>query len=127
MACKERWKDMKTIIEYRCTRTEGDKSTEDSRYYISDLSLDAEKAVGLIRGHWSIENRLHWFLDVCFGEDGCRARTGHAPENLNVLRKTALLLLRKTAVPEKRIGTSRKMLRATLSDDFLYDVLFGRT
>jgi predicted transposase YbfD/YdcC len=127
MTCKERWKDMKTIIQYRCTRREGGKSTTDSRYYISDLSLDAEKAAGLIRGHWSIENRLHWFLDVCFGEDRCRARTNHAPENLNVLRKTALWLLRKTSVPEKRIGTNRKMLRATLNDDFLSDVLFGRT
>jgi len=127
MGSKEKWKDMKTIIQYRCTRTEGDTRSTENRYYISDLVLDAEKAAELIRGHWSIENRLHWFLDVCFGEDGCRARTNHAPENLNVLRKTALRLLRKTGVPEKRFGTSRKMLRATLSDDFLSDVLFGRT
>ena len=127
MTSKDRWKDLKTIIRYRCTRTEGDKKSMENRYYLSDLSLDAEKAAELIRGHWSIENRLHWFLDVCFGEDKCRARTNHAPENLNVLRKTALRLLRKTSVPEKRIGTSRKILRATLNDDFLYDVLFGRT
>jgi predicted transposase YbfD/YdcC len=126
MTCKERWKDLKTIIQYRCTRTEGDKTTAESRYYISDLSLDAEKAANLIRGHWSIENRLHWFLDVCFGEDACRTRTGHAPENLNVLRKIALRLLRKTGVSEKRFGTKRKMLRATLNDNFLRDVLFAK-
>jgi hypothetical protein len=65
-------------------------------------------------------------LDVCFGEDDCRARTNHAAENLNVLRKTALYLLRKTRVPEKRFSLNRKMLRATLSDDFLHDVLFGK-
>ena len=127
MTCKERWKDLKTIIQYRCTRTVGNETTTESRYYISDLSLDAEKAARLIRGHWSIENRLHWFLDVCFGEDSCRVRTNNAPENLNVLRKIALRLLRKTGVPEKRFGTSRKMLRATLNDNFLYNVLFGRS
>ena len=127
MSCKEKWVDIKTIIHYRCTRTVGDKTTTESRYYISDLSLDAEKAAKLVRGHWSIENQLHWFLDVCFGEDSCRVRTGHAPENLNVLRKIALRLLRKIGVPEKRFGMKRKMLRATLNDDFLYKVLFGRS
>ncbi|MDR1596338.1 MAG: ISAs1 family transposase, partial [Treponema sp.] len=76
-------------------------------------------------GHWSIENGLHWFLDVCFGEDSCRARTNHAAENLNVMRKAALHLLRKTAVPEKRFSVQRKMFRATFSDDFLYHALFG--
>jgi predicted transposase YbfD/YdcC len=127
MTSKERWKDLKTIIEYQCTRTIGDKTSTERRYYISDLSLDAEQAARLIRGHWSIENQLHWFLDVCFGEDGCRIRTDHAPENLNVLRKTALRLLRKAGVPEKRFGTKRKMLRASLNDGFLFDVLFART
>jgi hypothetical protein len=71
-------------------------------------------------------DRLYRLLDVCFGENGCRARTNHAAENLNVLRKTALYLLWKTSVPEKRCGLSRKMLRATLGDDFLHDVLFGK-
>jgi len=125
MSSKVRWQDLKTIIQYQCTRTLGNKTATERRYYISDLSLDAERAAGLIRGHWSIENQLHWFLDVCFGEDACRARTNHAPENLNVLRKTALRLLRKTSVPEKRFGTKRKMLRATLNDDFLTNVFFG--
>jgi hypothetical protein len=77
-------------------------------------------------GYWSIENRLYWFLGVCFGEDDCRARTNHAAENLNVLRKTALYLLWKTSIPEKRFSLSRKMLKTTLSDDFLHDVLFGK-
>jgi hypothetical protein len=54
-------------------------------------------------------------------------RGGGGAENLNVLRKTALYILRKTSVPVKRFGISRKMLRATLSDDFLHDVLFGNS
>jgi predicted transposase YbfD/YdcC len=126
MVNKGKWKDLKTIIQYRCIRREGEETTVTAHYYLSSRSMDAEEAGGLIRGHWSIENQLHWFLDVCFGEDGCRARTNHAAENLNVLRKTALYLLRKTGVPEKRFGLSRKMLRATLSDNFLHDVLFGK-
>jgi len=64
MTTKGRWQDLKTIIQYRCTRTEGgigDKvaaTSVDTRYYISSRALDAEKAASLIRGHWSIENRL---------------------------------------------------------------------
>jgi hypothetical protein len=83
------------------------------------------EAARIIRGHWSIENGLHWFLDVCFGEDACREWTNHAAENLNVMRKAALHLLRKTAVPEKRFSVRRKMFRATFSDDLLYRALFG--
>jgi predicted transposase YbfD/YdcC len=110
---------------YRRTCVENGKATVDSRYYISNRGLDAGQAAETIRGHWSIESGLHWFLDVCFGEDSCRARTNRAAENLNVLRKAALHLLRKTAVPEKRFSTRRKMFRATFSDDFLYHALFG--
>jgi predicted transposase YbfD/YdcC len=62
MACKERRKGLKTIIQYRCARTAEDKTSGESRHYISGLPLDAEQAARLIRGHWSIENRLHWFL-----------------------------------------------------------------
>jgi hypothetical protein len=61
--------------------------------------------------------RLYWFLDV--REDDCRARTNHAAENLNVLRKTALYLLRKTSVPENVLGSA--------SNDFLHDALFGQS
>jgi hypothetical protein len=66
-------------------------------------------------------------LDVCFGEDGCQAGKDRAAENLNVLRKMALYLLRTTAVPEKRFSVRLKMLRATFNDQFLYDVLFGKS
>jgi predicted transposase YbfD/YdcC len=118
MGSRGKRKDLKTIIQYWCTRVEGGKTTETRHYYLSSRSLDAEEAGRLIRGHWSIENRPQWFLDVCFGEDGYRVRTNHATENLNVLRKTG--------IPEKRFGLSRKMLRATLSDDFPHDVLFGK-
>jgi predicted transposase YbfD/YdcC len=124
---KEKWAEVKTIILYRSTRTENGETTVSEHYYISNLSASAEEFGRIIRGHWSIENQLHWMLDVCFGEDGCQARKDRAAENLNVLRKMALYLLRTTAVPEKRFSARLKMLRATLNDQFLYDVLFGKS
>jgi predicted transposase YbfD/YdcC len=78
----------------------------------------------VIRGHWSIENKPHWSLDVVFNEDGCRDRKDHAPENLNVPRKIALSRLRATD-GGKRVSIRRKMLRASLNPDFLYKVLFS--
>jgi predicted transposase YbfD/YdcC len=122
---KEKWKDIRTIILYRRRCVENGKTTVDKRYYISNRALDAEEAAHIILGHRSIENRLHRFPDVCFGEDGCRARTNHAAENLNLMRKAALHLPRKTAVAEKRFSVQRKTFRATFSDDFLYHALFG--
>ncbi|MDR1301604.1 MAG: hypothetical protein LBK43_03935 [Treponema sp.] len=67
MGSKGKRKDLKTIIPYRCTRTEGEETTVSTHYYLSSRSLDAEEVGGLIRGQWSIENRLHWYWDVCFG------------------------------------------------------------
>lgn len=68
----------------------GVKSLE-TRYYInSQENISAEKCNEISRGHWSIENHLHWHLDVTFKEDDCRSRAGNAPENLNILRKIAL-------------------------------------
>jgi hypothetical protein len=118
MGSRGKWKNLKTIIQYRCTRMEGERTTETRHYYLSSRTLDAEEAGRLIRGHWSIENQPHCFLEACFGEDGCRARTNHGAENLDVLMRTG--------VPAKRFGLSPKMLRATFNNDFPHDVLFGK-
>jgi hypothetical protein len=86
--------------------------------------LDAGEAVRAIRKHWSIENNLHWYLDVCFGEDAGRARRNHAAEHLNTLRKIALYLLRKAELPEK-CSLKRKILKADTDTSFLSKLLFG--
>jgi predicted transposase YbfD/YdcC len=86
----------------------------------------AETVGSGIRGHWSIENQLHWSLDVLFREDACQVRKDNAPENLNILRKIALARLRATAVPRKRFSTKRKIFNASVNPDFLYAVLFGK-
>jgi hypothetical protein len=81
---------------------------------------------GYLRGHWSIENQLHWSLDVLFREDASQARKDKAPQNLNVLRKIALARLRAAAVLEKRFSTKRKIFKASVNPEFLYSVLFGK-
>jgi len=71
----------------------GAKSCE-RRYFISSLAANARQIGAAVRGHWAIENQLHWSLDVCFGEDACRTRAGHAAENLAVVRHIGLNLLK---------------------------------
>ena len=80
---------------------QGTRSTE-RRYYLSSLELDVEKFARAVRSHWGVENQLHWVLDVVFGEDQSRARTGHAAENLATLRRWALNLLRADTRKAKR-------------------------
>ena len=79
---------------------------------------------GFVRGHWGIENGLHWVLDVVFGEDDSRVREGHAGANLAMLRRVAVSLLRRSpgkgSMPTKR-------LKAGWDDDFLLQVLQGIT
>jgi predicted transposase YbfD/YdcC len=120
------WKGLSAVIRYRCSRTVGEQATVTDRYYISSMTASAQSFARLIRGHWSIENRLHWSLDVLFGEDASQVRKDRAPENLNILRKIALARLRATEVPVKRFSTKRKMLRAAINPKFLLSVLFGK-
>lgn len=97
------YKNCQTVLKIDSSReynkgTELHKETE-TRYYISDLDKNAKEFNDLVRGHWGIENNLHWALDVVFQEDSCRVRKGNAPENLNTLRKIALQIL--SNAPEK--------------------------
>jgi len=118
------WADLRSIIRCRYIAIENGKECVVERFYLSSLEPNARRVCGLVRGHWSIENQLHWVLDVVFGEDAARAQKGNAPLNMNVLRKTALrLLLRVDA--GKRVGLKKKMFRAALKQDFLEMVLFG--
>ena len=121
---KKQWKDIKSIIEYRSHRTVEGKTTITDRYYISSKDSCAAEFAQIIRNHWSIENKLHWALDVSFGEDRCRARKDNSPKNLTVLRKIALGRLRATDAG-KRVSLKRKMFRASLNPDFLQKILFG--
>ncbi|MFQ5592383.1 MAG: ISAs1 family transposase, partial [Phycisphaerae bacterium] len=92
------------------------------RYYISDLGgLDAKSMLDYVRGHWGIENGLHWSLDVTFREDTPRNRVGHSAENLSRIRRLALNLLRRDKTC--RVGIKGKRLQACLKDEYLLRIL----
>jgi predicted transposase YbfD/YdcC len=74
-----------------------------------------------VRAHWSIENELHWVLDVAFREDQCRVRKDHGAENLATLRHMALNLLKRERTA--KVGVANKRLRAAWDDDYLFQVL----
>jgi predicted transposase YbfD/YdcC len=102
-------------------RIAGGKATRASRYFLLSRKLSAARFLKVARGHWGIENNLHWILDVVFAEDRNRSRMDHAPENLAVLRKLAINTLR--ACPYAA-SMRRKMLRAGWDDDFLLSLFF---
>jgi hypothetical protein len=100
--------------------TAGKPAKRTARYFLASRRLSAKKLLDVVRAHWSIENNLHWVLDVLFDEDACRSRKDHAPENLAVIRKLAINALQATPGPAR---TSHKMLQARWSNDFLLTVL----
>lgn len=83
-----------TIIKVRARTELKDRCRTDTRYYISSATLTAETAAQAVRSHWGIENRLHWVLDVVFGDDQSRLRTGHGAKNMAVVRHFAVNLVR---------------------------------
>ena len=107
------------------SRVERDgKTTCQRRHYILSKKLTAKEFAGAVRGHWGIENQLHWQLDVSFGEDQSRIRRGHADENFSTLRRTALALLKNNQ--GLKCGVKNKRLAAGWNDDYLLEVLLGK-
>ena len=89
------------------------KESRETRYYISSLKCKAKDMGGYIRNHWSIENKLHWVLDMHFKEDSCRTRIDHGAENLATVRKIAINLVRRhAACLEKKVSIKRLMNRS---------------
>jgi len=97
-----------TIIKVRSRTELKDRCRTDTRYYISSANLTAQAAAEAVRGHWGIENRLHWVLDVVFNEDQARLRTGHGAKNMAVVRHFAINLVR--AVTDKKTIKLRRKL-----------------
>ncbi|MEO1389684.1 MAG: ISAs1 family transposase [Cyanobacteria bacterium J06634_6] len=119
----QQWAKLTSIAMVEAIREENGHTSRAVRFYISSLAPEAKKLATTMRTHWSIENPLHWVLDVAFNEDDCRIRTGHAPENLGMLRQLAVSALNqeKTA----KMGIKNKRLRAGWDNDYLRKVLAG--
>ena len=90
-------------------------------FYLSSLPPEAQQLGKAIRQHWSIENQLHWVLDVTFGEDACRIRTGNAPENMALLKRWSINLLNQETSFKR--STRQKTRRASMDVRYLLKVL----
>ena len=120
---KEKWRGLQSFIKVESKREINNRISVENRYYISSLKPDAKKIGDGIRGHWSIENSLHWCLDVIFNEDECRIRTGHAPENIALIRRFVLSLLKKETTFKG--GLRRKQRNALMDNEYLTRILAG--
>lgn len=122
MSERKNWKGLKTIVMIERERVVGDKTSSEKAYYLTSHAPDAEQLGDFARRHWSIENELHWTLDVTFDEDGSRIRDRNGAMNLALLRKLALALLkREQSDPRKSLAMKRK--RAGWDNDYLVEVL----
>jgi predicted transposase YbfD/YdcC len=120
LTTRGKWKGMKTIgVAIRISKT-GDQETSDVRHYISSTKMGVRRFAERVRGHWGIENTLHWCLDVTFREDESRLRNRHAADNLAWLKRFAISLL-KQQTDKESVAMRRRM--AGWNPDYLAQVL----
>ena len=112
-----------TVVCVEAERHVDDKVTTESRYYISSLSLNAERLNSIIRNHWGVENSLHWTLDMTFNEDDSRIRLANAAEVMNAFRKIVLNIVKQDK--SRKASMKRKLKMAALEDDFRAKLLIG--
>lgn len=93
----------------RSTRIIGEKRTTETRYYISSLAMNAQQFGHAVRTHWSVENNLHWTLDMTFREDDSRMRTGYSAENFAMMRRIALSLVKRDTHSKRSLKRRRKI------------------
>lgn len=122
MDVKSQWAKFKSIGMVESERIIGEESSVERRCYLTSLDADAKEFARAVRGHWGVENGLHWVLDISFREDECRVRQGHAAQNFALLRRIALNLLKqdKTA----KVGVKARRLKAGWSHEYLERILF---
>jgi|HubBroStandDraft_3_1064219.scaffolds.fasta_scaffold74476_1 predicted transposase YbfD/YdcC len=120
------WPELKGIVMVESKREipgatpEADKMQQETRFYITSLVWLAHQLGPVVRGHWSIENSLHWVMDMLFRDDECRIRTHHAPANFTTLKHMAHNLIRK-APGKDSLRLKRKV--AAWDDDFLASLI----
>jgi predicted transposase YbfD/YdcC len=120
-ADRKEWEGLRSVGVVEARREIKGRVSVERRYYLSSLPADAAKFARAVRGHWSVENQLHWVLDVVFGEDQSRARTGNAIENLAATRRLAVNLLRRDKSCKRSI--KGKLMRAAIDSHYLKLIL----
>ena len=118
---RKHWLGLRSLVEITSTRHIKEDVSVEKRYYLTSHKPEAEKLGDMVRRHWGIENCCHWVLDVTFDEDQCRARKGHAAENLALLRKLTLNLLRHDKTIKDTMRGKR--IRAALCEKTLQTLL----
>lgn len=121
MNAAEEWTQLQSLVMVESTRQLSGKTSLETRYFISSLPPNAKQILAAIRGHWGIENSVHWVLDIAFREDESRIRQGYAQHNMAFLRRMALNLLRHEKAA--KIGIAAKRKRAGWRIDYLLKAL----
>lgn len=119
-ADRSKWEGLRSVGMVESIRQIGENSSSETRFFLCSLKADAKEFARAVRGHWAVENNLHWILDVCFREDQCRARAGHAAQNLAILRQIALNTLKRD--PSKD-GIKGRQKSAGWNDSYLLRLL----
>ena len=117
LARPEQWDDLQSFAVIESERCIQGKTSVERRFYLSSLPADAARLLTAIRAHWTIENRLHWCMDVAFADDQMRARTKHAAHNLAILKHITLNLIRLDPIKRKGGIKARRFIAAT-SDSY---------
>jgi predicted transposase YbfD/YdcC len=116
-----KWSGLKSIGMVESQREMNGKVSIEQRYYILSIQSDVQRFSTAVRSHWSIENQLHWILDVGFGEDDAQSCSGYSAENLAVIRHVGMNLLSRDK--QTKVGVKTKRLKAGWDDNYLKTVL----
>ncbi len=115
------WKDLTSICRVARSYDENGEPKSEVRYFISSLSAGAKRLAEAVRGHWGVENGLHWVLDMAFDDDRNRTEAGDAPENLATLRRWVLSLLRQDK--SRKGGIECKRMQMGWNEGYLEELL----
>jgi predicted transposase YbfD/YdcC len=119
---KELWRDLNSLGMVQSRRIIAGREESDTRYFISSLKPDAQQLAYAVRSHWSIENSLHWVLDVTFREDDCRIRDRYGAQNLATLRRLVIALLKREHTKQSLVT---KRMMTGWDDDYMFQVLMA--